>query len=183
MLAVAAVRTLSRVTVRGRDPARQAAFVARLAAETGLDVVAAADAESAARGQDIVCTATTSREPVLRGDWVGPGTHVNLAGSNFLAKAECDAELFRRAAVVTVDSKDQARLEAGDFVAALDAHALEWSRVQELAPTLVGRLPGRTRPADITVFESLGVGLEDVAVGSAVVEEARRRGVGRELDL
>ncbi len=181
LLGIAAVRPLTRVHVTGRDDARRRAFAEEMSVASGVEVVPVDTPEAAARGMDIICTATASRDPVLFGAWVAPGTHVNLAGSNFLTKAEADVDLFRKAAVVVVDSKDQARLEAGDFVAALDAHVLEWSRIRDLAPTLVGRYPGRTSPDEVTVFKSLGIGLEDIAVGAHVVAEARRRGVGREV--
>jgi ornithine cyclodeaminase/alanine dehydrogenase-like protein (mu-crystallin family) len=80
-----------------------------------------------------------------------------------------------------VDSKDQAKLEAGDFVKALDAGVLRWSDIQELAPLLVGRYPGRQSPKDVTIFKSLGLGIEDVALGARVVELARKEGLGREV--
>ena len=112
-------------------------------AETGVEVVPVEKPEDAARGLDIVITATSAREPVLRGEWVSAGQHLNLIGSNFHAKTESDVEVFRKATLVTVDSKEQAKLEAGDFVAALDAGVLRWADVQELAPLLVGRYPGR----------------------------------------
>ena len=137
--------------------------------------------EEAAKGQDIVITATTAREPVLRGEWLAEGAHVNLIGSNFLSKSESDVEVFRRANLVTVDSKDQARLEAGDFVAALNAGVLKWEDVYNLAPVLVGKYPGRESPRDVTVFKSLGLGVEDVALAVRLVQLARQKGLGREI--
>ena len=135
-------------------------------------------AEEAVRGLDVVVTATTAREPVLFGEWVGPGQHLNLVGSNYLTKAEADPEVFRRAVVVAVDSKDHAKLEAGDFVAALNAGVLHWADVRDLAPLLVGKYPGRASPEDVTVFKSLGLGIEDVALAAKVVDLARQQGVG-----
>jgi ornithine cyclodeaminase/alanine dehydrogenase-like protein (mu-crystallin family) len=181
VLAVCKVRPIKTVRVFGRDADRRAAFAAQLASETGVEVVPVASAEEAVRGADVVSTATTAREPVLFGGWLAPGQHVNLVGSNFLAKAEADAEVFRRAAVVAADSKDQSKLEAGDFVAALNAGVLSWSDVRDLAPLLVGRYPGRESPDDVTVFKSLGLGIEDVALAAKVVELARKEGLGREI--
>ena len=181
VLAVCKVRPVTAVRVFGRDPARRAAFAAQLAAETGAEVVPVDSAEAAVRGQDVVVTATSSREPVLFGAWLAAGQHVNLIGSNYLTKAEADAEVFRRAAVVAVDSKEQAKLEAGDFVAAMNAGVLHWNDVHDLAPLLVGRYPGREAPEDVTVFKSLGLGIEDVALAARVVELARRHGLGKEL--
>jgi ornithine cyclodeaminase/alanine dehydrogenase-like protein (mu-crystallin family) len=152
-----------------------------LAGETGVEVVPVEKAEDAVRGRDIVITATTSREPVLLGEWLSAGQHLNLIGSNFLAKAEADVEVFRRATVVSVDSREQAKTEAGDFVAALNAGVLQWIDVHELAPLLVGRYPGRETPQDVTVFKSLGLGIEDVALAARVAELARKDGLGREI--
>jgi alanine dehydrogenase len=181
LLAVCKVRAIKLVKVYGRDADRRKVFASELANETGVEVVPVGTPEEAAKGLDIICTATTAREPVLLGEWLADGAHVNLAGSNFLAKAEADAEVFRRAAVVTVDSKDQAKTEAGDFVAALNNGMLNWSDVHEYAKLHIGKYPGRESPADITVFKSLGLGIEDIALAARVVDLARQRGVGREI--
>ena len=181
ILAVCKVRRVKTVKVYGRDPERRNAFAAQLAAETGVEVVPVENPEDAAKGQDIVITATSAREPVLKGEWLAEGAHVNLIGSNFLSKSESDVEVFRRANLVTVDSKDQARLEAGDFVAALNAGVLKWEDVYNLAPVLVGKYPGRESPRDVTVFKSLGLGIEDIAVAVRLVQLARQKGIGREI--
>ena len=115
---------------------------------------------------------------VLFGEWLAEGAHVNLTGSNFLAKAEADAEVFRRAAVVTVDSKDQAKLEAGDFVAALNSGALHWADVCDYPKLHVGKYPGRESPQDVTVFKSLGLGVQDIALAVRIVELAKQQASG-----
>lgn len=181
LLAVCKVRAIRQAKVYGRDAERRKAFAAELARETGVEVVPVDTPEEAARGMDVVCTATTAREPVLLGEWLADGAHVNLIGSNFLAKAEADAEVFRRAAVVTVDSKDQAKTEAGDFVAALNNGMLNWSDVCDYPKLHIGKYPGRGSPTDITVFKSLGLGIEDIALAARVVDLARQRGIGREI--
>lgn len=178
--AVCKVRAVRKAVVVGRDAARLKAFCDEMSGVCGTEVVPAGLPEEAGR-QDIVVTATSSREPVLFGRWLADGAHVNLIGSNFPSKAEADVDVFRRATLVSVDSKEQARGEAGDFVPAIDAGVLHLADVKELAPLLVGRYPGRQSPADVTVFKSLGLGLEDVAVAAKVVELARQRGVGRIL--
>ncbi|MBN9117634.1 MAG: ornithine cyclodeaminase family protein [Planctomycetes bacterium] len=181
LLAVCKVRGVKKVRVYGRDAERRKAFAARLAEETGVEVVPVEKAEDAARGLDIVITATSAREPVLFGEWVSEGQHLNLIGSNFLGKTESDVEVFRRAQVVAVDSREQAKLEAGDFDGAIKAGVLHWSDVHELAPLLVGRYPGRESPSDVTLFKSLGLGVEDVALAVRVVELAKQQGLGKEL--
>lgn len=183
LLAVCRVRTISRVHVYGRDAGRRTRFAAEMSRECGTEVVPVAIPEEAAKGLDVVITATTSREPVLFGAWVADGAHLNVVGSNFLSKTEIDVDVLRRAALVAVDSKEQAKLEAGDLVAALKEGVLHWQDVSELSRILVGRYPGRQSPQDVTVFKSLGLGVEDIAVAVKVVELARQRGVGRELPV
>jgi ornithine cyclodeaminase/alanine dehydrogenase-like protein (mu-crystallin family) len=181
LLAVCKVRAIKTVYVYGRDPERRKAFAAQLAQETGVEVLPVEKPEEAARGLDVVITATSAREPVLFGEWVGPGQHLNLIGSNLLAKSETDAEVFRRAQVIAADSKEQAKLEAGDFVEPIRAGVFQWSDVIELAPLTVGRYPGRESAQDVTVFKSLGLGVEDIALAVKVVELARQQGLGKEL--
>jgi ornithine cyclodeaminase/alanine dehydrogenase-like protein (mu-crystallin family) len=181
LLAVCTVRAVKKVHVYGRDAERRKAFATELSKETGTEVVPVEKPEEAAKGLDIVITATTAREPVLLGEWLGEGQHLNLIGSNFLAKAEADVEVFRRATLVAVDSKEQAKQEAGDFVPAINAGVLHWADIQELAPLLVGRYPGRESPQDVTVFKSLGLGIEDVALAVRVVELAKQLGLGKDI--
>ncbi|MDY3552670.1 ornithine cyclodeaminase family protein [Gemmata sp. JC717] len=181
LLAVSKVRAIRKAHVYGRDPERRKAFAAQLAHETGVEVVPVERPEDAAKGLDIVITATTSREPVLLGEWVSEGQHLNVVGSNFLAKTETDVEVFRRTQVVSADSKEQAKLEAGDFVEPVKAGVLQWADVLEFAPLLVGRYPGRESPQDVTLFKSLGLGIQDIALAAKVVELAKQQGLGREL--
>jgi ornithine cyclodeaminase/alanine dehydrogenase len=139
-------------------------------------------AEAAAEGLDIVITATSSREPVLRGAWVAEGAHLNIVGSNFLGKAEIDVETVRRAGLVVVDSKEQSKTESGDLLPAIEQALLHWTSVVELGQVLVGAARGRKDPREITLFKSHGIGIEDVAVAARIHARAREQGVGRTLD-
>jgi ornithine cyclodeaminase/alanine dehydrogenase-like protein (mu-crystallin family) len=136
----------------------------------------------AAEDKDIVITATTSREPVLNGHWLAEGTHLNVIGSNFLGKAEVDAVTVRRCESIVVDSKDQARLEAGDFVQALEEGSIHWADVHELGQVIVGRYTGRAHPQDVTMFKSLGIAVEDVAVAARVYAKAQAVGLGKSVE-
>src|SRR5262249_13050380 len=138
--------------------------------------------EMAAEDKDIVITATSSREPVLNGHWLAEGTHLNVVGSNFLGKAEIDAVAVRRCNSIVVDSKDQARLEAGDFVQPLEDGSIHWANIHELGQVIVGRFTGRAKPQDVTLFKSLGIAIEDVAVAARVYAKAQAAGVGRMLE-
>ncbi|MCS6865261.1 MAG: ornithine cyclodeaminase family protein [Gemmataceae bacterium] len=181
LLAVCRSKAIQKVHVYSRDEQRRKDFAARLSQETGVDVIPVDKPEEAAKGLDIVITATSSKDPVLLGEWLSEGQHLNIIGSNFLGKTEVDVEVFRRTHLVTVDSKEQAKLEAGDFVEALKQGVLHWSDIYEFAPVLVGRYPGRQSPQDITMFKSLGLGIEDIALAVKVVERARQQGLGKEL--
>jgi len=145
-------------------------------------VVPVARPEMAAEKKDIIITATSSREPVLTGQWIAEGTHINAVGSNFLGKSELDSVSVRRSAVIAVDSKDQARLEAGDFQQPLEDGSLRWADVRELGQIIVGRYPGRKHPQDVTLFKSLGIAIEDVAVAGRVYARAQAEGVGKVIE-
>jgi alanine dehydrogenase len=180
--AVCKVRRVRRVHVFSRSAENRSRFAEELSALCQTEVLPTARPEVAAEDKDIVITATTSREPVLFGQWLAPGTHVNAIGSNFLGKAELDASAIRRCQLVAVDSKDQARLEAGDFQQPLEDGSLHWSDVREVGQIIVGRYPGRRHPDDVTLFKSLGIAIEDVAVAARVYARAQEEKVGQVID-
>lgn len=183
VLAICKTLPIRRVRVFSPNEARRRAFAAEMSEACRCSVEPAARPEQAAREMDVVVTATTSRQPVLQGNWIGEGTHLNVVGSNFLHKAEIDMETIRRCRNIVVDSKEQARLEAGDLVQALEEVLLRWTEVHELNQIVVGKYPGRHHPEDVTLFKSIGIGLEDVAVAARVYAKARQAGVGREIDF
>jgi alanine dehydrogenase len=182
VLAVCRVRKVRRVSVFSRSEDNRRRFAEAMSRECGTEVVPVSRPQQAAEGKDIIITATTSREPVLHGSWVAAGTHINAIGSNFLGKAELDVECLRRCADVVVDSKAQARLEAGDLHETLEEGSLAWSDVRELGQVVVGRYAVRERVEDVTLFKSLGVGIEDLAVAAHVHARARAEGVGRVIN-
>ena len=180
VLAIASVRTIRTVRVFGRDRDRLLAFCRELEVAAGLSVTAAPSIEAAVRGADIVATATNSASPIVQGSWIETGTHINAVGSNRIDRRELDLSVLDRAAIVVVDSIEQARLEAGDFVAASGPPAMPvLDRTVELAAVVSGRVPGRRRPDDITLFKSLGIGLEDLAAAQLVYDRAVAEHVGR----
>jgi ornithine cyclodeaminase/alanine dehydrogenase-like protein (mu-crystallin family) len=180
--AVCKVRSINHVHVYSPSEERRRKFAIEMSDICRTVIEPVDRPETAAHNKDIVITATNSREPVLNGHWISEGTHINAVGSNFLAKAELDALTVRRCKPIVVDSKDQARLEAGDLVQALEEGVIHWSDIRELGQIIVGRFAGRSHPEDITLFKSLGVGIEDVAVASRVYAKARADKVGRELE-
>ena len=177
--AVCKVRRVRQAQVYSPNEERRKQFAREMCELCQTDVVPVSQPDMAAEKKDIIITATTSREPVLNGDRIAEGTHINAVGSNFLGKAEIDATTIRRCATIVVDSKDQARLEAGDFQQALEDGSLHWSNVRELGQVVLGRYTPRQRPQDITLFKSLGIAIEDVALGARVFAKARAEGVGQ----
>jgi ornithine cyclodeaminase/alanine dehydrogenase-like protein (mu-crystallin family) len=182
LLAVCRVRKISRVQAYSPNEEHRRQFAAEMSELCGVAVNPVPRPELAAEDKDIVITATTSREPVFNGHWIAEGTHINAAGSNFLGKAEIDAVTVRRCESIVVDSKDQARLEAGDFVQALEDGSIHWADVHELGQVIVGRYAGRKHPQDVTLFKSLGIAIEDVAVAAKVYAKAKDAGIGRTIE-
>jgi ornithine cyclodeaminase/alanine dehydrogenase-like protein (mu-crystallin family) len=157
-----------------------------MAAETGVEVFPSADAESAVRGADIVVTATGAATPVLSGAWLEPGAHLNAVGSNRADRREIDSDAVTRASLIVCDSIEQARGEAGDLLLAAapgspaaPGPAAPLDRAVELAAVVAGDHPGRTSPRDITLFKSLGLGIEDLAAASVLYDRALAAGAGR----
>jgi alanine dehydrogenase len=183
MMAVCAARQIKSAKIYSRQAARREAFARKMTALLRCEVSPVESAEEAARGCSIIVTATTAREPVLKGEWVEPGTHVIAAGSNFLSKAEIDVETVRRASVIAVDSIEQSRIEAGDLMPAIERGVINWESVTELGRIIAGRDRGRTSDTDVTIFKSNGVALEDISTGLRVYNLARERGVGESVNL
>jgi ornithine cyclodeaminase/alanine dehydrogenase-like protein (mu-crystallin family) len=180
--AVSLVRKINRVQVYSPNEEHRRRFAAEMSEICRTEVIPVPRPELAAEDKDIVITATASREPVFNGHWIAEGTHINAIGSNFLGKAEIDAVTVRRCESIVVDSKDQARLEAGDFVQALEDGSIHWADVHELGQVIVGRFTGRAHPQDVTLFKSLGIAIEDLTVAAKVYQKATAAGLGRMVE-
>ena len=170
----AALPELERVVAYSRNEEALAAFCARFGAEAGEYLKDAAE-------MDVVVTITSSKDPVLRGEWLKPGALVCAVGANRIQSRELDNAVLERAAFVCCDSKEQAKIEAGDLAEPVERGVLDWLEVHELAEVVGGELEGRAHDDDIVLFKSLGIAAEDLAVGALVLERARERGIGVEL--
>ncbi len=179
--AVCSVRKISRVEVYCRDAARREAFAAQMSEYCATEVVPGHAPDEVAADKDIVITATTSKTPVFDGRAIEEGAHLNVIGSNFLAKAEVDVTTIQRADSLICDSVEQCRLEAGDFVPAIEAGITDWPLMHELADLVTGRDTGRALPENITLFKSVGLAVEDVALGTKLLELARQQRIGSPL--
>jgi ornithine cyclodeaminase/alanine dehydrogenase-like protein (mu-crystallin family) len=153
-----------------------------MAAELNLKAIRPVDRpEAAAEGADIIVTITSARNPVVSGAMLAPGVHINAAGGNSLLRRELDDEAIVRASLIIVDSIDQARIEAGELVSAVEKGLLTWERVRELRQVVSGEVPPRRSDSDITIFKSLGLAIEDLAAAAVVYERAIERNLGREF--
>jgi len=181
--AVCAVRPVKRVHVYSRSKENRRRFVEQMSVRCNVEMIPVECPELAARGQEIIITATAATEPVLRGEWIDGGAHLNVVGSNYLSKAEIDLAAVQQAARIVVDSKEQATIEAGDLVPAVEAGVMKWADIAELGDVIVGKAPGRRTPAEVTLFKSVGLGIEDVVTAGLVYEAAKKKGVGRRVEF
>lgn len=177
------VRPLRRVRVFSRDAERVRAFAERESRAHGIEVVPAATAEEAVRGAHVVCTVTSSCEPVLHGVWLREGMHLNVVGAATPDCREVDTATVVRSRLF-VDRRESALREAGDVLIPMRKGAIGEDHVQaELGELLIGRATGRGSRDEVTLFKSLGLAIEDVAAAHVVYRNAERLGVGTRMDL
>jgi alanine dehydrogenase len=182
---IAATKVRSIEKVRAFDVARdrREVFCKQVSKEVGVQIVPVDSAEKAVRECDIVITASTSKMPVLNGDWLDAGTHVNAIGSHTPDARELDATAIKRAKVV-VDSREAALKEAGDLMIPISEGFITRDHIYaELGEVLTGRKVVRTSEKDITIFKSQGLAIQDISTASKVYELAIKKGVGKQLTL
>lgn len=180
VLAVAAVRRLREVRVVNRNPARRAELAGELRLRLPEVQIVEAGAQEAVAGADIITTITSAPSPLFPGNWIQAGQHLNVAGSNIPNRREVEGRAIGRADLLVVDDIEAARLEAGDLLMAEQDGALGWARVHSLSEVIAGAI-GRSQASDVTLFKSVGLALEDVALGAVVLERARERGLGESI--
>jgi ornithine cyclodeaminase/alanine dehydrogenase-like protein (mu-crystallin family) len=183
LLGVAAVREITEVRVVTRDPDRRHRFItaARERWHAG-ELKEAVDARAAVEGAHVITTITSASNPVLSGAWLEPGQHLNVCGSNIPDHREVDAEAIRRASLLVADDVAAARVEAGDLLLAEAEGQLDWRAVASMKDVVSGTLR-RAAPEQISLFKSVGLALEDVALAAVVLERAELAGAGEPLPL
>ncbi|MGA9642615.1 MAG: ornithine cyclodeaminase family protein [Terriglobales bacterium] len=170
--AISKVRALESIVVWGRSPARAQAFADRMSAELNLPVVTAAAVREAVAAADIVCTLTSASEPILRGAWVRPGTHLNLVGSGYAGPTEVDNDLVVRSRFIA-DSREGVLEQGAEFLRAKAAGLIgDEHVVAEIGQVLAGEIDGRRSVDEITVYKSLGHVVQDLATAWALYSEA-----------
>ena len=181
--AMRCVRSFEEIRVWSLHDDRAQAFAKKAGDRFDCNVHVARSAEAAVRDADVVCTTTAAREPVLLGQWLAPGVHVNAIGASVPSSRELDSEAVRRARLY-VDRRESVLAEAGDFLIPLkeglidDAHV-----VGELGELVLGRIAGRQGPREISLFKSLGIAIEDVASAAFIYERAIKENAGTWLQI
>jgi ornithine cyclodeaminase/alanine dehydrogenase-like protein (mu-crystallin family) len=178
LAAMLAVRRIHRVRVWSPTPEKRERFAEREGRRHGITVEAVASAQEAVAEADLICTTTSSREPVLKGEWLAPGAHVNAVGSSIRSARELDTGAVMRSRLF-VDRRESTLAEAGDFLFPKAEGAIGDDHIRgEIGEILLGRLRGRESDEEITLFKSLGIAVEDLAAAQLVYARAVEQGVG-----
>ena len=171
MRAIATVRNLDAIAVWGRSPERARAFVEHHQADFSIPVFAAPNVEEAVATADIVCTVTGATQPVLKGAWIRPGTHLNLVGSSHAGPAEVDNGLVVRSRFIA-DSREGILEQGAEFLRAKEAGLIgDQHIVAEIGQVLAGEIEGRRSPHEITVYKSIGHIVQDLATAWALYSQ------------
>ena len=179
--AVCAARPIEKARVFSRRQERREDFARRSSERLGIDVQPVESAQECVEGADVVIAITSAREPVVLGDWLSPGAHVNAAGGNHWLRREIDEAAVLRSEVIVVDDLEQARIECGDLMWLEARGSFRWDMAHQLQDVVAGRVPGRVSAEGVTLFESMGIALEDIAAAEVVYRKAKEQGIGQEL--
>lgn len=181
--AICAALPLERVKVFSRKPDKLQDFCRRMSETTGVAVEPADSAEETVRGSDVIGTVTTAAQPLFDAAWLEPGGHINAAGSNSLIRQELSEAAIRRCDLVAVDAVPTALAEAGDLLPLLEKGRLHARQLVELGEVIIGRHAGRVSAEQITLFESQGMAIQDLAVALRVLAAAEASGLGRQMPM
>lgn len=176
-------RPLRRVRVASKSFQKAQSFAARESKRRGIEIEPARSVEEAVRGADLICTVTSSREPVLAGEWIAAGAHINAVGSSVPFARELDTAAVVRSRLF-VDRRESALHEAGDFLIPKKEGAIGDDHIQgEIGEILIARFRGRESPEEITLFKSLGLAIEDLAAAHHIYTQAIASGAGTSLEF
>jgi alanine dehydrogenase len=179
--AVCKVRPITSARVYSRKPENREKFATDMSASLGINVRASESGEACVKDVDVAITMTSTSRPVLEGDWLSSGTHINAAGANHWMRRELDGKAVGRVDVVVTDDIEQAKLECGDLIYPNEFGTIRWEQVISLSDVIAGRAKGRNSDEDITLFESQGLALEDLTTGMHIYNIAKERGLGQQL--
>lgn len=181
--AIAAVLPITSVKAYSRSAEHRETYAAEMRDKLCIEVKAVGSGEECVRDSDVVVTMTNAREPVLAGSWLTEGTFICGVGATTPERRELDEEAVRRAGTIVVEHLPQAQAECGELRHAVELGDLNWDRVIELRDVVSGKVPGRVGAREITLFDTIGIGSEDVALATYALARARERKCGVELPL
>ena len=179
--AVCAVRPIREIRVWSPRAGSREAFCVDVKKANKINALTVDTPEAAVRGAEVLITATTATAPVVHGAWLKPGVHINAIGANFEHRRELDTATVAAAKFIATDDTEQVRYESTDLALPVAEGVLSWDQVHSLGDVVAGKLKGRVAREDITLFKSLGVAIEDVALAARAYEKALKLGVGMTL--
>jgi len=177
------VRRLQRIKIYSPTGASAAAIKKDMEPTVKIAIDIARNAEEALRDADLVVTATTAKEPIVKPEWLKPGAHINAVGSHRPDMREIDGATLARSKIV-VDSREAIMAECGDILLALKEKSIGENAIHaEIGEVLAGRKPGRSSAAEITLYKSVGIAIQDVATANLVYRKALEKGIGTTVDI
>jgi len=183
LMAMCAVRSITNIKVYSRNVENKNSFCSEMEKLLGVEVLPADSPEDVAMDTDCIITATTSFDPVFRHDWIKKGTHINAIGGNFLFKKEVDERTVIKSDLIVVESIEQCKIEAGELMPLIEKGRRNWSDLVELGDIVAERVKGRNTDQDITLFKSVGIAAEDLAVAAHIYKIAKGASIGRNIDI
>jgi alanine dehydrogenase len=182
-LAVSRVRSVKQFRCWSRSEENRSNYARDVSEKLGVEVVPTATPEECVRDTDIVVTITSGKDPMVDGNWLSPGTFICGVGATTPERRELHGNAVDRCGTIVVEHLPQAQGESGELRDAVERGALTWERVHELKDIVSGKIPGRAGGDEINLFDTIGVGTEDIAIAKFALEKAEKFGGGREIDL
>lgn len=183
LLALSQVRDLELVKVYSRKKENRVNFAKKMKDLLDFEIMCVNSPENSIKSADIIVTSTTSREPVFKGEMVEKGAHVNAIGGNFLFKTEIDENTIRNSSIIVVEDIEQTKLEAGEFLSLIDKGRLNWDQIVQLKDIVSGETKPRKTKKDITLFKSVGIAIEDIAIASNIYKIAKENKIGKNIKI
>jgi ornithine cyclodeaminase/alanine dehydrogenase-like protein (mu-crystallin family) len=181
--AICAVRPIKLIKVWSRGAENRENYARDVSEKLGIKVMPVETAEEAVRDTDIVVTITSARDPIVAGDWLRKGTFICAVGATTPERRELHSDAVDRASRVVVEHLPQAQRECGEILDAVERGTMTWDSVIELKDIVSGRVPGRASADEVNLFDTIGVGTEDIAIANYAIKKAQKDGAGRLIDL
>ncbi len=183
LLALSKVRDLEKVKIYSRKKENRESFSESISAFVNAEIKSVNSTEEAIDNADIVITCTTSKEPVFDGENLEKGIHISAIGGNFLFKSEIDEKTITKSSIIVVEDIEQSKLEAGEFLQLIDRGRIYWDQFVELKDIVSQKVNARESEDDITLFKSIGIAIEDVAIASHIYKIAKENKIGKNIDI